>query len=85
MGASTGYFAGEASDIVAHAFPTLFRRRPIVGIKVINLIVPHVQEDTGREIIDGLPNALDFRKCIFPDRSLAPLLTLLFALVGGAH
>ena len=52
---------------------------------MINLISPHVNEDTGRYIIDGLPNALDFRKCIFPDRSLAPLLTLLFALVGGAH
>ena len=83
--ATTRYFAGEASDIVAHAFPTLFRRCPIVGIKVINLILPHVQEDTGRQIIDGFPNTLDFRKCIFPDRSLTPLITLLFALLGGAH
>ena len=31
------------------AFLSLFRRRPgIVGIKMINLIVPHVEEDTGR-------------------------------------
>jgi len=59
--------------------------RGSVRIKMINLILPHVQEDTGRQIIDRLPNALDFRKCIFPDRSLAPLLALLFALVGGAH
>jgi hypothetical protein len=52
---------------------------------MINLILPHVQEDTGRYIIDGLPNSLDLRKRIFPDRSFAPVLTLLFALVGGAH
>ena len=57
----------------------------MVSIKTINPISPHVQEDTGRYIIDGLPDALDFRKCIFPDRSLAPLLTLLFAPVRGAH
>ena len=52
---------------------------------MINLILPHVHKDAGRYIIDGLPNALDFRKCIFPDRSLAPLFALLFALVGSAH
>jgi hypothetical protein len=63
----------------------LFGRRGIASIKMIDLILPHVQEDTGRYIIDGLPNALDSRKCIFPDRTLAPLLTLLFALVRGAH
>jgi hypothetical protein len=59
--------------------------RRMVNIKMINLISPHVQENTGRYVIDGLPNALDFRKRIFPDRSLAPLLALFFALVGGAH
>jgi hypothetical protein len=31
--------------------------RGIVSIKMINLILPRVQEDTGRYIIDGLPNA----------------------------
>jgi hypothetical protein len=39
---------------------------------MINLILPHVQED--------VTLSTDFA-----DRSLAPLLTLLFALVGGAH
>src|SRR5580693_8252600 len=63
----------------------LFGLRRLMSIKMIDLILPHVQKDTGRYVIDGFPNALDFRKCIFPDRSLAPLLTLLFALVGGAH
>jgi hypothetical protein len=28
---------------------------------------------------------LDFRKCIFPDRSLTPLFTLLLALLSSAH
>ena len=50
---------------------------------MIDLILPHVQKDTGRYVIDGFPNALDFRKCIFPDRSLTPLITLLFALLGA--
>jgi hypothetical protein len=51
----------------------------------INLIVPHPHKDAGSQIIDGLPNVLDFRKCIFPDRSLTPSFTLLFPLVGGTH
>jgi hypothetical protein len=40
----------------------------MVSIKMIDLILPHVQEDTRRYIIDGLPNVLDSRKRIFPDR-----------------
>ena len=38
-----------------------------------------------RKLGYGFPNVLDFWKCVAPDRSLAPLFTLLFALLGGAH
>ncbi len=57
----------------------------VPGIKTINALLPHLHEDTGSKVVNRLPNVFDFRKCIFPDRSLAPLFTLLFTLVCSAH
>jgi hypothetical protein len=65
--------------------PLLRPRFGIAGIKTINPLLPHLHENTGRKIFNGLPNVLDFRKCIFPDRLLTPLFTLLLALVSSAH
>ena len=63
------------------------RHLRVAGIKTTNLIVPHLHKVTGSQIVDGLPNVFDIRKCIFPDRSLTPLLlfSFFFALIGGAH
>src|SRR6516165_2131711 len=61
------------------------RRFGIAGIITINLLLPHLHEDTGSKIFNGLPNMFDFRKCVFPDSSLAPLFTFLFALIRSAH
>jgi hypothetical protein len=51
--------------------PRLMRSRfGVTGIKTINTLLPHLHEDTRSKIFNGLPNLLDFRKCIFPDCSL---------------
>ena len=65
--------------------PLMHRRFRVAGIKTINTLLPHLHEDSRGNIFNGLPSMFDFRKCIFPDCSLAPLFTLLFALVCSAH
>ena len=61
------------------------RRFGIAGVITINLLLPHLHEGAGSEVINGFQNVLDFGKCVAPDRSLAPLFTLLFALIRGTH
>ena len=61
------------------------RRLGIAGIKTIDTLLPRLHENTGSEIFNGLPNMFDFGKRVFPDSSLAPLFTFLFALIRSAH
>src|SRR5215469_9052134 len=61
------------------------RRFGIADIITINLLLPHLHKGAGSQVINGFPNVLDSGKCVAPDRSLAPLFALLFALIGGTH
>jgi hypothetical protein len=80
-----GTLAHTILSAAASLGPSIRRRFGIAVIKTMNPLLPHFNEGTGRKIFDGLPNMFNFRKCIFPDCSLAPFLTLQFALIGGAH
>ena len=70
------YFEETGTDTLVTQ--VLVRRRfGIAGIITINLLLPHLHEGARSQVINGFPNVLDFGKCVAPDRSLAPLFTLL--------